>query len=795
MPGKICFLILFSCLSLLFIRQRKQDSKILRRGAITNTKSTRAVRIIARRTVIEDENASKHDSYGGDERTQIINRHSEMTFEWILNSDTVVVNDDPGNLHLIAYGDPMSHTKGSHPLKGTGTSNWQFNSEEKDILEGCTNLRKKNGQFSASGNLKDAGFSFTYDPTKDDGEFSLDAHYNHATGQGVEHIENSGTCHDPSGNFDRSEMGAAEMDMLDIHFGQFTARNKPVASLWGDMSSYGAEAEKAAKAGQEALEEAGLGGYCTIKHQSQCGGNYEITYKNSKVFNKLQEGWTGSSTRTVNTEVDILIVGKQKQYDAIIEPFAVAGASDNYEKWIPQGPRLDSNDKIITEKGNSISFRVYIVDKANPDKPDPDVKYDVEYSLIKGSEEPGYCNNFPLENPDKKWDLRFDSTMKNMPGVGFFSNTLVKSAHLEGKSVMPVITSYDYGSFAKLKTKVVLECGQELEAHFKKDPIKEIPIPMDKNDNQIADQWEKEMGISGLSDAWDEDTSTDNDHNGDGLTLYEEYRGIVAKGKFIRLDPHKKELFVLNHIGNQAQPGFDLFYKASGIKVIELSDKDIDKYDLVVNINSVFAKLGKQHALLLKDYHTSDATTAGYTINHAHNRNVPTSPGDCEFVGINLSYPFKRTDMAVTIAHEMAHGCGVSHHGDAHPLNPPDKSKIDSSYRFYGNNMLLVSFQNIEPIIKQGLLGDIAGPGSESSGDMYCIMCYSNEYVWAAPKGTEGKIYINVDGYADDCPKTRFCDSKAGTFLNDEKHLPYPVYGDATTGGDCIHQFQVKDWH
>jgi hypothetical protein len=227
-----------------------------------------------------------------------------------------------------------------------------------------------------------------------------------------------------------------------------------------------------------------------------------------------------------------------------------------------------------------------------------------------------------------------------------------------------------------------------------------------------------------------------------------------------------------------------------------LSDKDVNVElgDRVVNRNSDFARLGRQHILLVKDasqeYPTPDARTSGVSVRRGTIDEIPTSPANSLFIGINMNYTFNH-DFDVTVAHEMAHGCGVLHHGGLASLPAPDKNFLNDD-TIYAWNMTRVSGESLKALKKDGLFGLIAGAHSQSSGDVRCIMRYSFQYVWAAPLGAKGKVYINVDG-KDTFEQNLFCNSRSGTFFNASSHKPYPVYGDADKG-DCIHQFQVKDW-
>jgi hypothetical protein len=70
---------------------------------------------------------------------------------------------------------------------------------------------------------------------------------------------------------------------------------------------------------------------------------------------------------------------------------------------------------------------------------------------------------------------------------------------------------------------------------------------MDENENHIADYWEdlrNPPSRDPLSD--DNDTPVGNGTGGDGLSLYEEYRGLMVRGRWRDFDPWIKDMFVMN---------------------------------------------------------------------------------------------------------------------------------------------------------------------------------------------------------------------------------------------------------
>ncbi len=135
----------------------------------------------------------------------------------------------------------------------------------------------------------------------------------------------------------------------------------------------------------------------------------------------------------------------------------------------------------------------------------------------------GYTrNNF---NPEKlTWTITDEGATATL--------SWVSEAYLPTGFTIPVtVRCRDYAAFAIL------------QAHF--NGMATINIPKDDNGDYIADAWR-----DGLQRPYeDEETGPDtgngvekNNKTGDGLVLYEEYRGFYVAGEHTRLDPTKKDV-------------------------------------------------------------------------------------------------------------------------------------------------------------------------------------------------------------------------------------------------------------
>ena len=90
-----------------------------------------------------------------------------------------------------------------------------------------------------------------------------------------------------------------------------------------------------------------------------------------------------------------------------------------------------------------------------------------------------------------------------------------------------------------------------------------------------------------LSDDDDGETEPVGDgFKGDGLSLYEEYRGFFVNGTHTRGDPVKKDLFVWDKVRNDhAEPGVVFFERMAGIIIHRIKNDDEVMNDYVVNCN------------------------------------------------------------------------------------------------------------------------------------------------------------------------------------------------------------------
>jgi len=255
--------------------------------------------------------------------------------------------------------------------------------------------------------------------------------------------------------------------------------------------------------------------------------------------------------------------------------------------------------------------------------------------------------------------------------------------------------------------------------------------------------------------------------------------------------------------------------------VVALEDKELDE-TRIVNINHANAALhkGDQHGVILKSAEApKEAGAQGDADGAAQPEDFKGKmhPKDCTEIDIyadNISSGLKaagksagvsdnKVNTAIglsirdTIAHEIGHACGLVHHG-IKTLNPAVREITVAEHAFYraydetGKELIPTKDHPVE------ITGDVGAVGGLSSGDIHCIMCYNNSYLWVYLPGdgkTTPNCFYKVPPIPADAANT-FCTSPAGTGINAAGHKPVSYFGDATNidADGCMGMFDLKDY-
>ncbi len=464
-------------------------------------------------------------------------------------------------------------------------------------------------------------------------------------------------------------------------------------------------------------------------------------------------------------------------------PVDLIVTSPGYESWLPE-PGMDENTK-----GNHIDIGLKLV---NPEGKPLTVKAKYfEAKLLKTSAEPGITINYPLNaSASGKHDMRLlNEAYQPASGDG----QILKVPTIDGETGSLAIGSYDGGGHTMLEVVAFLEDGSQVTGHYlKPDGPASIPYPHRDAGRSIAKSWLQKHNDPQEND--DKEVTAGNNRNGDGLTAYEEYRGMISEGKFIRLDPTKKELAVRvkKEEVDSFRGGYKLF--AAATKVIPVVCLTTEMGEArIFNRNNTTGKAGDQYGLFIEDKSMGD--TMGLTLPSSNFKTTKiTTNVYINLQGIKYFYdatlsvnqltslPYTlQDDIDNTVAHELAHGIGVPHHGGS------GKGLIYKQ-EDYPNHDIRFVLENGKPSpeipkLKQNLLG---GPHNDASGDLTCIMAYTGKYQWAYTKEGNSIIYRQVPLMP--VGKT-LCTSPAGTRINANQQY----FEDAEGGyGNCTSRMKVK---
>lgn len=388
---------------------------------------------------------------------------------------------------------------------------------------------------------------------------------------------------------------------------------------------------------------------------------------------------TQSSTPVISRRSRVILF---PVYDDLEVEITIEG----YAKWRPEG-----SIKNPTEPGNSLAARATLKSKTGKVKNLPEVKR-FKFELLGTSREPGVCLNWPLNAEDQDYDLRLAAEAGGKLSAADQKLSMTgQTTDDQGQPYAEArIDSYDFGGRATLQVTCELADGREIMGLMKGEGGGEelVRLPKMKGPGWIADSWRKETKVEGLPDFDDNEKVEGQRDNGDGFTLYEEYRGWVEAGKHIEGDPKRKDLFILNQVGAggaDAIGGIKLFERVSKLATHHrLREAEMATAARLMNGNHRDAPHRvDQHGIWM---YNADGTgipaggTVGMTsedagrafrpgrVNHVviESRGVYDATfGHDNSVGL---YKLSERDAAFAydraVAHELLHAVGVDHHGE-----------------------------------------------------------------------------------------------------------------------------------
>lgn len=372
-----------------------------------------------------------------------------------------------------------------------------------------------------------------------------------------------------------------------------------------------------------------------------------------------------------------------------------------YTTWRPTAGKTEKDTGIdpATGQPNTLEIDTQLVDKSTGQTAYADK---LVFSLVEDSTEPGVALNWPpAGSATSDPDLTFDPVQNPFATISHdgMTATLVPVDGVALVDGNAFLSPHDWGGWAKLNVTATVG-GQTITGHLQGDTTTDILIPKRQTGSHIADIWKTNHNVP-LSTPDDDDSEVTPagrpDCKGDGLTVYEEYRGFMENGKHIEGDPNSKDFFILNEIGADAEPGIFLFTLLTGLTV----HKDIQKDEVetrttgftvdgaaqegtpIINFNvGQGAFLVQQHGVLIRTCATvnGEAIDGGDTL--WPGGFIHPQPAIIDFICmqgrdapgtlLNASNTHNGVIDAVTavlqydlgVSHELLHSTGVLHHGD-----------------------------------------------------------------------------------------------------------------------------------
>ncbi len=362
----------------------------------------------------------------------------------------------------------------------------------------------------------------------------------------------------------------------------------------------------------------------------------------------------------------------------------------DYEDWRPAGGMKEKDIGADPVTGSSVlGIIAQLVDKDTGSEVNAEK---ITFMLTGVSREPGVAMNWPARNlATTDPDLSFDAELNPFATVAA-DGMKAEFMPQQAEAAFVFMSPHDWGAWGTLKVTADAQ-GQTVEGRLANDTVTDILLPKRQAGSHIADAWKTARKLPlDMPDDGDAETRPEglSSCTGDGLTLYEDTRGFMENKKHIEGDPTKKDFFVQNLIGGQAEPGLRKFAQVTGLVVHkDIQEDEMDGVkedgslgDRVINFNhGQGAHQGfDQHGVIISFCSRVDGgltfvegtgvrgrpklttgicmqslTAAGSTLNplNTHDRLITPEQAASQY--------------DIGIAHELAHSVGVEHHGDNDP--------------------------------------------------------------------------------------------------------------------------------
>jgi hypothetical protein len=242
--------------------------------------------------------------------------------------------------------------------------------------------------------------------------------------------------------------------------------------------------------------------------------------------------------------------------------------SPDLEEWRPTAKRTElGGGAVRLDPGDPLELIAKVV---RPGGPDPAVLIrKLRWWLEDTSQLPGIAMNSPYAASDTDPDLFIDHPNATQEGQQLEVTGLTTLKHKVR------IKPFDWGGWSTLRVEAELDDGRKLQGILpgQSGDKTAIRLPAREEDSKVSSAWKRRNGLVGMADDSDLDGIPAGGPDGDGFTLFEEYRGFYgwrpgdpkdAPAVHLSTNPEGKTVFIYDRIKDgDTQKGISLFQSAS----------------------------------------------------------------------------------------------------------------------------------------------------------------------------------------------------------------------------------------